>query len=130
MEVSDYFKKKLEQYPALELAESLGGRPCLRGTQVSVSSILDFFRSEKRVLEIAAQLNQDPVKIHDALNYAIDILQMQIKEPDFTGQDLDDIVEAQTGGIYLNPFRDEQTQEEMKKYMELRKSRREGNRGS
>lgn len=70
------------------------------------------------------------MKIHDALNYAIDILQMQIKEPGFTGQDLDDIVEAQTGGIYLNPFRDEQTQEEMKKYMELRKSRREGNRGS
>ncbi|WP_173189702.1 DUF433 domain-containing protein [Paenibacillus alginolyticus] len=66
MDVSNYFKKKLEQYPTLEICKSLGGRPCIGGTQISVASILDFLRSEKRVSEIATVLNQDSAKIHDA----------------------------------------------------------------
>lgn len=53
-------------------------------------------------------MNQDSAKIHDALNYAIDILQLQIEELNLTGVDLDDIVDTQTGGIYINPFREEQ----------------------
>ncbi|KZS47053.1 hypothetical protein AWU65_14525 [Paenibacillus glucanolyticus] len=90
-----------------------------------MASILDFLRSEKRVSEIATVLNQDSAKIHDALNYAIDILQLQIEDPNLTGLDLDDIVEMQTGGIYVNPFRDEQVDETMKRYIATRKIRSE-----
>lgn len=70
-------------------------------------------------------MNQDSAKIHDALNYAIDILQLQIEEPNLTGLDLDDIVDTQTGGIYVNPFREEQMDQIMKKYIAKRKNKSE-----
>ncbi|WP_407945797.1 DUF433 domain-containing protein [Paenibacillus puerhi] len=44
--------------------QKLRRKPCIGGTKISVTSILDFLRSEKRVSEIATVLNQYSAKIH------------------------------------------------------------------